>query len=185
MSNKETKSKKGRKPGKYYINNDEIVKEIRHYYETEVFSRQLGLYVLKIVDGVAHSPNFMNYSYLEEMRSDAIWRITKAITDKGCKIVDDEDIGEFQRDEEGNIIYELDMEGEIILTKDGSKIPKVIRQNNLFGYFSMIAWRAFQGRIKIEKKYHNTTEEYKEKVFDDFEQEYHIPHDSSLDDDNF
>jgi hypothetical protein len=184
---KVVKSKKGRKPGKYYIDNSELVKEIRDFYKTEVFSRQLGLYVLKIVDGIAHSPNFMNYSYLEEMRGDATWRITKAITDKGCKIVPEELVGEHKKDEEGNLMYNTvkievgddEFITELALDKDGNKTPTIVAQNNIFGYFSMIAWRAFQNRIKIEKKFHNTSEEYKEKVFDEFEQEYNIPHDSS------
>jgi hypothetical protein len=173
---------RGRKPGKFYVSNDELVKEIRQYYDTGEFTEQLGRYIQKTVDGVSHSPNYINYFKEDnpwgvEMYSDAIWRITKAIHDKGCKIVDEELIGEFETDLDGNIIYEIDSETEkYILDDDGKKIPKVITQNNIFGYFSMIAWNAFRGRIKKEKKDQKDIEDYKNKVFEEYELEYGIEH---------
>jgi len=195
------KKKKGRKPGKYYISNDELIHEIRLYYKSKSqIPRQLGLYVLKIVDGVAHSPNFINYSYRDEMESDALYRITKAIADRGCIIYPDEILGEiiykevedstYMLDNDGNLCkdsngkkipasgiiqYKVDRSKEYLLDKEGNRIPKVY-ENNPFGYFTMIAWRAFQGRIKLEKKFHETNEAFKDKVYTEFESEYGISH---------
>lgn len=174
---KKKKETRGRKPGKYYVANEELVKEVKHFYKTDEFTEVLGKYILKIVDGVAHSPNFMGYSYLDDMRSDAIFRVTKAITDKGCKIIPDEQIGDICKDDEGHVIYKVNKtNGEFVTDPDGNKKPLLQEQNNLFGYFSMIAWRAFQNRIKVEKKYHNTSENYRDKVFEDFENEFALNH---------
>jgi hypothetical protein len=173
---KPIKKKKGRKPGKFYIQNDDLVASIRGFYaDGGKIPHQLGLYILKIVDGVAHSPNFINYSYRDEMESDAIWRITKALTDKGCIVHPDEILGDIIYDAEGNIIYKLDIDGEFAIDSNGDQVPRVY-ENKPFSYFSMIAWRAFQGRIKIEKKFQETTEAYKEKIYSEFESEYGICH---------
>lgn len=174
---KKKKETRGRKPGKFYVNNEDIITEVRKFYEDDIFTNTLGQYILKIVDGVAHAPNFMGYSYLDDMRSDAIWRITKIITEKGCRVIDEDDIGEIMVDDEGHTLYKVDKAtGEFELDKEENKIPLIQKQSNLFNYFSTIAWRAFQGRIKAEKKQHDTCERYKEKVFDEFEQEFDITH---------
>ena len=146
MSKKRKKKEtRGRKPGKFYVNNEDIITEVRKFYEDDVFTNKLGSYILKIVEGVAHSPNFMGYSYLDDMKSDATWRITKVITEKGCKVVDEDDIGEIMLDDEGHPVYKVDKEsGEFVLDDEGEKIPIVQKQSNLFNYFSTIAWRAFQ-----------------------------------------
>lgn len=176
MSKKKKKETRGRKPGKFYVNNEDLITEVRKFYDDDVFTNTLGGYILKIVEGVAHSPNFMGYSYLDDMKSDATWRITKVITEKGCKVVDEDDIGEIMCDDEGHPIPVLDDDDEPKLDGDGEIIFKVQKQSNLFNYFSTIAWRAFQNRIKIEKKQHDTSEKFKEKLFEEFEQEFDLAH---------
>lgn len=195
------KSKKGRKPGKYYVNNDDLIREIRAFNKTGVFSRDLANHLIKIVEGVAHMPNFINYfkednPWGSEMKSDAIYRVTKAIYDKVCRIHKDEDLGNIIVDNEGNIEYEttltdmvdnddnpiLDSDGEVktgfifVLDDDGKKIPKLLVQTKPFNYFTTIAYRAFQNRIKVEKKSKATIEAYKDKVYEDFEIEYGLAH---------
>jgi hypothetical protein len=176
------KETRGRKPGKFYVSNEELIKEIRTYYEDGIFTEQLGRYIKKIVDGVSHSPNYINYFKEDnpwgvEMYSDAVWRITKAIHDRGCKVIPEDEIGEYETNLDGNVVYEIDSDTEeYILDDDGKKIPKLIEQNNIFGYFSRIAWNAFVGRIKKEKKDQSDHEKYKNKVYEEYELEYGIDH---------
>lgn len=180
MSKKE--ETRGRKPGKFYVSNEELITEIRKFYDDNVFTEKLGIYIKKIVDGISHSPNYINYFKEDnpwgvEMYSDAIWRITKAIHDRGCKIISEDDIGEYEKDINGNVVYEINPETEEYLKDDeGKKIPKIIEQNNIFAYFSMIAWNAFRGRIKKEQKDQRDHEEYKNKVYEEYELEYGIEH---------
>ena len=112
---------------KYYINKDKFIEHIETYYNTGIFSRDLADYIIRIADGISHSPRFINYTYVDEMRSDAILKMTEAMCKKS---------------------YNLD---------DFRKNP--------FGYFSMIAFHAFINRLKIEKKYRATADEYAEKVY--------------------
>ena len=177
--NKKKKETRGRKQGKYYVSNDELVKGVREYYSDEKFTEELGRHVNKIVDGVSHSPNFINYFKEDnpwgvEMYSDAVWRITKSVVDKGCRIIDEELIGTPLFDENNKPVYELDKEGNFVLDENNNKIQSIIKQNNIFGYFSRIAWMAFVGRIKAEKKQQQLIAVYSEKIIGDFETEYGV-----------
>jgi len=175
------KGKSGRKPGKYYILNDDIVKEVRKYYDTGVFSYELGQIINKTVDGVAHMPKVINYFKEDnpwgiEMRSDAVFRISKAIVEKGCRVIPEEEIGKVINDDDGNVVYKKDKDGNIMCDENGDKIIATVEQNNLFGYFTVIAFRAFIARIKLEKKQQELMDNYKYKVFEDFENEYGVIH---------
>lgn len=201
MSDKEVKkSKKGRKPGKYYVANDALISEIQKFNKTGEFSNELAHFLMKIVEGVAHMPNFINYfkednPWGSEMKSDAIYRVTKAVFDKVCIVYDEDQLGQIVRDGEGEVVYltehvdiiendvpVLDSDGvpmtkEVFtLDSDGNQIPKVIEQTKPFNYFTTIAYRAFQNRIKVEKKSKAATDAYKDKVYEDFEIEYGILH---------
>lgn len=179
----EKKETRGRKRGEYYVENDELVKGVRQFYETGEFSRELGLNIKKVVDGVSKLPKVINYfkednPWGKEMYSDAIWRITKSIYDRTIKLVDDDLIGTIEKDADGNVVYKIDKDGNYVLDEKGDKIPNVITQNNLFGYFSVTAWNAFIGRKKKEAKDSKKLEEYKDKVFEEYELEYGIQHQS-------
>lgn len=185
MSKKEKKQKK--KP-RYYINNNELVKEMRKCYSIDGCTDVMGQYIMKIVDGISHSPNFINYSYRDEMASDAIYRLIKTINDKGCKLVDEHLIGQILVDKNDEIVYEKDSEGEYKQDNEGNLIPCKITQSNVFGYLSMITWHAFVNRIKSEKKYCGMIDEYRDKMFEDFEIEYNIDnsqHGENLEDVNY
>lgn len=172
---------RGRKPGKYYVSNEELVREIKIYNETGVFTDTLGEYIKKIVDGISHMPNYINYfkegnPWGTEMYSDAIWRISKSVIDGSCKIIPDDQIGLVQSDENDEIIYKVDDDGEFIYDENDEKIEMLTEQNNVFGYFTRTAWNAFNGRLKKEKKDKEKLEEHRNKVFLDYEIEHGIAH---------
>ncbi len=182
MKNK--KEKRGRKPGKYYVSNEELVAEIKIYVETGVFTEQLGIYIKKIVDGISHMPNYINYfnegnPWGSEMYSDAVWRICKSVIEGSCKVIPDEELGKIKLTNDGEIIYELDDEMNVIYDENNNKIKSLVEQNNVFGYFTRTAWNAFNGRLKKEKKDNEKLSEHKDKVFTDYEIEYGIPHQES------
>lgn len=162
-----------RKRGKNYVSNDEITEELKRCYEDNTITSQMAKYIYKIVDNISRTPNFINYTYIEEMKGDAVFRICKLIMDKTIKIIPKDKIGNIKRDKSGNIQYMKNKVGEYITDADGNKVAKRV-SNNVFNYFSMTAWRAFQNRIKIEKAYHEGLGNYQEKVISDFEQDHSI-----------
>lgn len=181
MKKQNKKETRGRKQGRYYVANEDLVTEVKKYYDDDVFTEQLGIYIRRIVDGVSHMPNFINYfkednPWGAEMYSEAMWRITKSVFDKNCKVIPDDKLGEVELDCNGNIIYEVDKDGEFKLDEYGDKIEKLVTQNNIHSYFTRTASNAFIGRINKEKKIENDLNNYREKIFDDYENEYGIAH---------
>lgn len=84
-NNKETTPKKrGRTPKKtqYYVNPAEFKEELQKCYDDGIISNKLGKMLLDIVTGLSYRPNFMNYTYREEMVGDAIQKMVKAVRDK-------------------------------------------------------------------------------------------------------
>ena len=79
-----TPSKRGRKPKitEHYVNSEEFMNEIKLFYETDVITTPLGLMIAKIAEGLGKRPNFMNYTYLEEMVGDAKVKMFTALSDK-------------------------------------------------------------------------------------------------------
>jgi DNA-directed RNA polymerase specialized sigma24 family protein len=72
---------KKQKYKKKYIGK-EFEEELRRYYETDVISHKLGKIVLDMVDGLSHNPKFINYSWIDDMRGDALIKIMKALERK-------------------------------------------------------------------------------------------------------
>lgn len=110
----------------HYVNNKEFEIEIKGYYESGNIPDSLANSINKIANGLSFAPNFINYSYKDEMVGDAIVKMFSALKHKKFKI-------------------------------DCGFSP--------FSYFTTIAFHAFINRIKQEKKYHDTVNEYKEKVY--------------------
>ena len=165
LENTEKKKKRGRSKGEYYVSNDELINEICIYNTTGVFTYKLSKIILRIAEGLSKSPNFINYSYIDEMKGDAIFRMCKAVTDKICDIKDISIIGTQVVDEDGKLVYENVL---------GEEKPILHEQNNIFGYFSRIAWRSFQNRINLEKKYSDTRQRYTDEICKLFEENYGI-----------
>ena len=110
----------------HYVNSREFEEEIRAYYKSGDVSIKLGESITKIAHGLSFAPNFINYSYKEEMIGDAIIKMITALTRQRFKC------------------------------KSGY---------NPFSYFTKVAYRAFQNRIKKEKKEHDTIHRYQNEVY--------------------
>ena len=77
---KKAKKKKSKKP--YYVNPVEFFDRIKLYYETDDLTEDLGEAVYKIAIGLSYAPNFINYSYKDEMIGDAILKMMMALENK-------------------------------------------------------------------------------------------------------
>jgi DNA-directed RNA polymerase specialized sigma24 family protein len=77
------KKKRGsRKSTNTYVNQKEFLEELRVYYKSDVISEQLAIYIKKIAEGLSYAPNFINYTYKEEMVGDAILKMVQALEHK-------------------------------------------------------------------------------------------------------
>lgn len=63
----------------YYVKNKDLLIEIEKLHNTNEFSDTLGRYILKIVNGLSHRPNFNGYTYIEDMKSEAHVAIIKGL----------------------------------------------------------------------------------------------------------
>jgi len=119
---------KTKKPNKktYYVNPKQFLQQLTEYYSTDDLIDELAESVYKIAVGLSYSPNFINYSYKDEMIGDAVVKMIAAVKNKK---------------------FNLDSE------------------SNPFSYFTTIAYHAFINRIKKEKKYRETINDYQEQVY--------------------
>ena len=61
----------------YYVKNKDLLVEIEKLQQTNQFSDTLGKYIIQIVNGLSHRPNFNGYTYIEDMKSEAHVAIIK------------------------------------------------------------------------------------------------------------
>lgn len=73
--------KKKKKP-KNYVDPIRFKELILTYYDSDAFSEELGVMVNKISEHVAYMPNFINYTYRDEMISDSNYKMIKALNQK-------------------------------------------------------------------------------------------------------
>jgi hypothetical protein len=76
------KKKKPTDKEKFYVNPVEFDNEIIEYYKTGNMSDSLAQMVSKIANKLSYAPNFINYTYREEMVGDGVIRMFKALTSK-------------------------------------------------------------------------------------------------------
>ena len=76
------KKKKPADKEKFYVNPQEFDDEIVKYYNSGKMSDNLAMMVSKIANKLSYAPNFINYTYREEMVGDGIIRMFKALTSK-------------------------------------------------------------------------------------------------------
>lgn len=70
----------------HYVNSKEFEDEIKKYYNSNNISPKLGESINKIAHGLSYAPNFINYSYKDEMIGDAIVKMVSALKNKKFKI---------------------------------------------------------------------------------------------------
>ena len=116
------------KKKEHYVNAKVFEAQITEYYETGNLVDILAESVTKIAHGLSFAPNFINYSYKDEMVGDAVVKMFSALKNKKFKL---------------NTGF------------------------SPFSYFTTIAFHAFINRIKKEKKYQNSVNEFREKTYFD------------------
>jgi len=67
---------------KHYVNAKEFIAEVLSYYDSDKISNKLSMMIHKIAHGLGYAPNFINYSYKEEMIGDALVGMFKALSGK-------------------------------------------------------------------------------------------------------
>ena len=70
----------------HYVNGKEFEQLISEYYTTGVISEALAVSVQKIVNGLSYAPNFINYTYRDEMIGDATVKMFSALHNKKFKL---------------------------------------------------------------------------------------------------
>jgi len=80
-----TVTKKG-KEKVHYVNSKEFEDEIRAYYKSGHVTQKLGESITKIAHGLSYAPNFINYSYKDDMIGDAIVKMFSALRNKKFKL---------------------------------------------------------------------------------------------------
>lgn len=76
--------KRGRKRKKTenYVDPEVFKKQIAQFYEDNILTEDLGKAILDIATRMGFMPNFMNYTYKEEMIGDAVEKMLKALWNK-------------------------------------------------------------------------------------------------------
>jgi len=82
------KKAKSKKPNKktYYVSPKRFLQNLKDYYETDDLIDELATSVYKIAVGLSYSPNFINYSYKDEMIGDAVVKMVAAVKNKKFRI---------------------------------------------------------------------------------------------------
>ena len=74
---KSTKDKKA-----HYVNAKDFYDQIKEFYKTEYMPDVLAESINKIAIGLSYAPNFINYSYKDDMVGDAILKMFSALQNK-------------------------------------------------------------------------------------------------------
>lgn len=70
----------------HYVNGREFEEEIRVFYTTDFISVKLCESINKIANGLSYAPNFINYSYKDDMIGDAIVKMVSALKNKKFRL---------------------------------------------------------------------------------------------------
>lgn len=77
--------KKKKKTKEFYVDEKEFDSELRNYYTTNELSVKLVDMIRKMINGLAHRPNFINYTFRDEATGDALVNIMAALHKKKFK----------------------------------------------------------------------------------------------------
>jgi len=159
-----------------YVNKNEMWNELYNYYKSlgdnydwanqkllnkNVFppiSDKLTSIVFDIATKMGHRANFCGYSWLDEMKGDAMHKMIKSIRD--CLFACYSTVPYFDKDDDKNTICYYDKkdrlqtrsieEDDVFFVKDGKNY--VTFKANPFGYFSRITTNSYLNRIKKENE---------------------------------
>lgn len=84
VAGKGKKLKPSEKP--HYVNSKQFEEEIRQYYKTDNMTEYLADAIRRIAYGLSFAPNFINYSYRDEMIGDAVVKMYQALKYKKFKL---------------------------------------------------------------------------------------------------
>ena len=73
-------SKKEKK--EHYVSSEDFKRELKKYYDTDEMTEILGVYIKKIATGLSYLPNFINYTYKDDMIGDALIKMYSALKNK-------------------------------------------------------------------------------------------------------
>ena len=76
------KKRKKAKEKKHYVNPKDFYDQIKEYYRTDIIPDVLANSINKIATGLSYAPNFINYSYKDDMIGDAILKMFSALRNK-------------------------------------------------------------------------------------------------------
>lgn len=86
MESEKSPKKRGRKSSnpekaKYYVNEATFRAQIKQFYDkpNRRVNSEIGHNLIKIANGLATMPNFINYSFLEDMKGDALIKMWNAM----------------------------------------------------------------------------------------------------------
>jgi hypothetical protein len=79
-------TKKPKKDKPFYVSPKEFEAEITIYYNTGNMSINLGESITKIANGLSYAPNFINYTYKDDMIGDAIVKMFSALKNKKFRL---------------------------------------------------------------------------------------------------
>lgn len=85
-SESEHKQKKFSNKKEHYVNAKEFEEEIKAYYDSNKISNNLAESITKIANGLSYAPNFINYSYKDDMVGDAVVKMFSALKNKKFKL---------------------------------------------------------------------------------------------------
>ena len=179
---------------RFYVNPIDMWNEIDGYYEAppeSVITEALGSMISKICEKIGYMMSFKDYSWLDEMRGEAIVHICESIINKNFSLWSKVKIKriEIEPSKKRNgetydktIIYydffdrrkkiwvekgkEVDVGwGDYFYTENNTKMFSF--RNNPFSYYSKVAYHAYVHRLKLEKKAVDIREAYQEKIWED------------------
>ncbi len=78
------KQPRGRK-NKHYVDSKKFALLIEEYYKTDILTDELAENVYKIASRLIYAPNFINYTYREDMVGDAIEKMLRALRNQKFK----------------------------------------------------------------------------------------------------
>jgi hypothetical protein len=162
-------------PETHYVKPHEMWKCMQEYYETPEgtpVTVALGEMINKISSKIAYMPCFINYTYREEMESDAKLLLIQKLYQRKFNLTTTYELDQLHED---YIVYKkvdkktkeesletLNLSPEVTVSEDQKNVT--IR-NNPFAYFSRIAYHCFVNRIKKEKKQEEIVEAYRDKIY--------------------